>query len=990
MICCKACGGDLILVEGSSVAKCEFCGRSQTVPKVDDEKKMTLFARANRLRAACDFDKAAALYESIVAEHPQEAEAYWGLVLCRYGIEYVDDPATGQKISTCHRSSFNSILDDGDFEQVLENADLSAQRIYREEAKQFEQIRKGILEVSSSEKPYDIFICYKETDENGERTLDSVLAQDLYDALTNKGYRIFFSRITLRGKLGEAYEPYIFAALNSAKVMLAVGTCYEYYNAVWVKNEWSRYLKLCAADRSKHLIPCFKDLDPEDMPKEFKHLQGADLGKMGAIQDVLYNMEKYIPLKKVVQPVVQERVVVGGGGNNKIASLLDRGNMALEDGDWAKADSFFEDVLNNDSQNAQAYLGKTLAQEQCRTIDAFARKRKALYEHVATEKKYLARKSTYIEESVGRNSVPGCVEQDAIRKLYHFDLSYPSQLTDRKRQYQAEETFWANHKLLSRAEKFAIGAVAQNLAAEKQALFMFLSERVKKAESAENAARLKAQDAYDAHIQSADQKAEQMHENGIRYRTEYYGQLLQEAKCETDVQKLTDLAAAFDALQDYQDSKNLAQHCRNRIVEEQEKLAVEAERQKKIQEQQEAKLRARKKRKATMAVIAAVMVLVIGAASAFYIVNFLIPNNKLNQAISLLEEERHDEAVIVLKELGGDEKSMRAMAEQAQIFYDNGKYAQTITMLTTLQELRCGKSSMQNYVDQCVSFHQNWKLEEMEQDQLLLVDAYVATEEFFEAKWLLEDMAKCLQTERCIQRLAKLYYQWGDYEQQNGQFYAAALEFTKASDYEDAAQRAALCYYQAGLKELEEMDFKQAKSRFDLAGNYEDAAVLSAYCQARLLAEEDLFSAEEILRQLPSDLMDVSNMLSYIDTYSHWNKVYTCTSFKSDYSYRKQQYDFAKVLIQYRYQSYMQSTYLKYYLYVWSESGDDSTFVDYGDTLTEELLTGKSFSYVSGYPEEHDFWDEIKVTERKITLVEITDVSLAGKTTGNTYVFEYK
>ena len=115
---CKMCGGDIDLTEGSSVAVCEYCGTKQTVPTADNEKKMTLFARANRLRSACEFDKAASVYESIVADFPEEAEAYWGLVLCRYGIEYVDDPATGRKVPTCHRSSFDSILEDSDFEQA--------------------------------------------------------------------------------------------------------------------------------------------------------------------------------------------------------------------------------------------------------------------------------------------------------------------------------------------------------------------------------------------------------------------------------------------------------------------------------------------------------------------------------------------------------------------------------------------------------------------------------------------------------------------------------------------------------------------------------------------------------------------------------------------------------------------------------------------------------------------------------------------------------
>ena len=156
IIKCKMCGGDLNIIEGASTAECEFCGSVQTVPKVDNEKKLTLFARANRLRAACEFDKAAGVFESIVAENPQEAEAYWGLCLCNYGIEYVDDPATAKKIPTCHRSSFDPVLDDSNFEQAMENADEIALRVYREEAKQIEELRKGIPVESDTEGLYAV------------------------------------------------------------------------------------------------------------------------------------------------------------------------------------------------------------------------------------------------------------------------------------------------------------------------------------------------------------------------------------------------------------------------------------------------------------------------------------------------------------------------------------------------------------------------------------------------------------------------------------------------------------------------------------------------------------------------------------------------------------------------------------------------------------------------------------------------------------------
>lgn len=178
IIKCKMCGGDLEITEGVTVAECEYCGTKQTVPSADSEKKTSLFLRANKLRFDCDFDRAANIYDSIITDFPAEPEAYWGLLLCKYGIEYVDDPATGKKVPTCHRSSYESLLEDENLEKVMEYANAVARRVYREEAKAIEGIRKGILEVSGKEPPYDIFICYKETDESGERTVDSVLAQD--------------------------------------------------------------------------------------------------------------------------------------------------------------------------------------------------------------------------------------------------------------------------------------------------------------------------------------------------------------------------------------------------------------------------------------------------------------------------------------------------------------------------------------------------------------------------------------------------------------------------------------------------------------------------------------------------------------------------------------------------------------------------------------------------------------------------------------------
>ena len=672
VIKCKMCGGDLNLIPGESVAECEYCGSRQTVPAADNEKKLTLFARANRLRFYCEFDKAAGVYEAIVADFPEEAEAYWGLVLCKYGIEYVDDPATGKKIPTCHRSSFDSILDDSDFEQACENADSLARKVYREEAKQIEELRRSIIEVSGREQPYDIFICYKETDENGERTLDSVLAQDVYDALTNKGYRVFFSRITLEDKLGQEYEPYIFAALNSAKIMLAFGTDYEYFNAVWVKNEWSRYLKLMAKDKTKHLIPCYKGLDAYDMPREFAKLQAQDMGKVGAMQDLLRGIEKLLPKGEPAAPPVREAAPVEStGSGSRIASLLDRGSMALEDGDWEKADSFFEDVLNNDSKNAQAYIGKALAQEKCRSLDALIQKRLDARQRVASETLYVPERQAHVAEMVEKYTLPGYVEEEAIRELYDVDRSYPSEVSGRQQQYREEESWWQKHRWLSRAEKFAQGAVAQTIQDEKRKLFAKLNERIKEAREKDAKTVAQMEGSYDEFLAESDAQAGKLYRDGLSQRENEYQSCLQRAKTEAEPGVLVELAETFDALGDFRDSPALAEHCRRRADEERAKRA------------------AREKKRSTIVLIAAAAVIVLGLVGK----NVIIPAINYRAAEKLQENGQYEEAVAAFEALGNYKDSPDRVLE--------AHYAAADALLTEGNAARAAMvfSKLGNYQD---------------------------------------------------------------------------------------------------------------------------------------------------------------------------------------------------------------------------------------------------------------------------------------------------
>ena len=352
---CKMCGGSLEIIAGATVVQCEYCGTKQTLPRLSDERISNLYDRANHFRRNNDYDKALSIYEQILSEDRSDSEAYWSIVLCRYGIEYVEDPASRRRIPTINRAQYTSIFSDEDYKSAILYADDAQKDIYEQEAKKIDDIQKGILEVSQSEEPFDVFICYKETDANGRRTTDSVLATDLYNELTREGYKVFFSRITLEDKLGQEYEPIIFAALNSAKVMVVLGTKPEHFNAVWVKNEWSRYLSLIRNGARNTLIPAYRDMDPYDLPEEFSHLQAQDMSKLGFMQDLVHGIKKILTSGKNADK--KETAVTEG---TSVEATIDYALLLIEDGNVGKASQLLEHAVSVAPKHPMIYVGKLL------------------------------------------------------------------------------------------------------------------------------------------------------------------------------------------------------------------------------------------------------------------------------------------------------------------------------------------------------------------------------------------------------------------------------------------------------------------------------------------------------------------------------------------------------------------------------------------------------------------------------------------------------
>ena len=460
-----------------SLGICEYCGSTMTLPKVGDQQRAAAFDRGNHFRRVGEFDKALSVYERIIMEDEDDAEAHWCCALCRFGIEYVQDPANGEYLPTCQRASFDSFLEDVDYRAALTYADAVAREQYQKDGEQIAAVQRRILATVQKEEPFDVFLCYKESGEDGQRTVDSTLAQDIYYRLTEQGRRVFFARITLEDKAGQEYEPYIFAALHSARVMVVVGTRPEYLNAVWVKNEWSRYLALMKQDRKRLLIPCYRDMDPYDLPEQLSVLQAYDMGEIGFIQDLIRGVAKVLDGDKKPEPKEEEPE-----GSVSFTALLKRGYMSLEDHEWKRADDFFEQVLNLDAECAQAYFGKALAARECASAGEFVQKEKK-FDTPGKGASLVAcpENEEVIAEAVREYQIPGFLTEDMIReKFQEFDRNYESAADARQKELEKKQKALAADKQLVRTERYAKDDFAEQFKGIQKEIFDTYEQWIKR------------------------------------------------------------------------------------------------------------------------------------------------------------------------------------------------------------------------------------------------------------------------------------------------------------------------------------------------------------------------------------------------------------------------------------------------------------------------------------------------------------------------------
>lgn len=386
---CKTCGGPVNRVGNYYV--CEYCRNKW---EIDSGNDVHAVDRANAWSALRDgdFEKAAELFENIIVKEANNHEAYWGRALALAGIVYVTDMNENKKVPTCNNITEDSFINNKDVKNAISLAPFDISAGYKQQAEYIEKVRIEWLEKASKEPAYDVFISFKDSDrENGiERTQDSIDAQDLYNALVAEGYKVFFSRISLRDKIAEQYEPYIYNAIKTAKVMIVFGEKAEYFSSVWIKNEWSRFkTRIEKGEKHKNsLVVVYKNMNPGDLPVVLKSRQCLNASDMTFLSDLNRHIKRVVEESK--RNVHLDKIEISGGqiakkatsisvnavekreiGAGAIAETsiseqqsLNLINTYIKMAQWQEASTLTEDVLFNNPTCAQAIWSRLLIKHQ--------------------------------------------------------------------------------------------------------------------------------------------------------------------------------------------------------------------------------------------------------------------------------------------------------------------------------------------------------------------------------------------------------------------------------------------------------------------------------------------------------------------------------------------------------------------------------------------------------------------------------------------------
>ena len=300
-----------------------------------------LYHEAEKKQRNREFDQAEIYYRKVLIKEGASAEVYWRLILCHYCVEYQQSD-NQHWIPTILYPSQDDPRSLPDWKDLQEQCGQSEELMnhYESLIKPIEEIVRKYCQLRQVVNN-QVFICVKQK-ENAHWTTDSDTGSELYDFITSKKLSVFNSR-RIRIPAGEPFEPYIIAALMSAKLMIVIGTTPEHMEARWVKNEWTRFQWLQNREKKlngkneRRLVCYLKGMEPSDIPSGLHpDIQAIEENAYATkkIEDLLE--QTFGPVKRSDDGQVAQKNLRNTDESQKIEEIYEWMDIALEIGQYSE------------------------------------------------------------------------------------------------------------------------------------------------------------------------------------------------------------------------------------------------------------------------------------------------------------------------------------------------------------------------------------------------------------------------------------------------------------------------------------------------------------------------------------------------------------------------------------------------------------------------------------------------------------------------------
>ena len=407
---CKTCGNpldDLVAASLNGLVECPSCYNVWTIPKKETSPEALQFLRMGEHDLdTCKFDDAFTAYKKAAELDPKEPEAYFGMALAQFKVQYLKDHVNNRVQPICHDIGDKKFTECNSYLRALLNATAEQRAEYEKKGEEIDYILGEFYKLQQSGKRYDCFICVKVTDDNTKQTTeDSKDADYIYRLLQDKGYKPFYSERELRNVTGADYEARILYALYTSECMLVVCRNEEYLQTPWVKNEYTRFLKLIGDEEkeSDSITFVFNGTPVEKLPGRAGKIQGINFALRESDGKIVDFVETHTPEarkkrdeaakrskvqeEQILQQIeeqkrlaeeqqkrqheleerlknLQTRDVPVSASTATVQSLLTRAWQEMNARDFTEAEKYFKNVLDTEPTCGEAWRGSFLAEFQ--------------------------------------------------------------------------------------------------------------------------------------------------------------------------------------------------------------------------------------------------------------------------------------------------------------------------------------------------------------------------------------------------------------------------------------------------------------------------------------------------------------------------------------------------------------------------------------------------------------------------------------------------